>query len=105
MARLSSDEGRWSSHPMALVRSGCPVLPWDPTSAFLRQNLTLGNSMRLWKRLALTVCALGCLGVAAIGQTDVNDVHVMPREVEKPKDPPKEDLVSAATSTAGLSAH
>src|ERR1700685_3145947 len=29
MARL--DEGRWSSHPMAVVRRGCPVLPWDPT--------------------------------------------------------------------------
>jgi Ca-activated chloride channel family protein len=105
MARLSGDEGRRSSYPMALVRSGPPVLPWDPTPVFLRQNLTLGNSMRLWKRLAVTVCALGCLGVTAFGQTDVNDVHVTPREVEKPADAPKDDLISSTTSTAGMSAH
>ena len=34
-------------------------------------------------------------------QTDVNDVHVVPREIEKPKDPPKPDLAS----TRGLNAH
>jgi Ca-activated chloride channel family protein len=60
--------------------------------------------MRLWKRLAFAFCALGCLGVAAFGQTDVNDVHVTPRELEKPTEPPKEDLVSSASSTGGLSA-
>jgi len=105
MARLSGDEGRWSSRPMALVRSGPPVLPWDPTSAFLRQNLTLVNSMRLCQRLALILFALGCLGVPAFAQTDVNDVHVAPREVEKPADS-KDDLISStSTSTSGMSAH
>jgi Ca-activated chloride channel family protein len=38
----------------------------------------------------------------AFGQTDVNDVHVTSREVAKPADPPKPDLVA---STAGLTAH
>jgi Ca-activated chloride channel family protein len=104
MARLSSDEGRRSSQPMALVRSGCPVLPWDPTSTFLRQNRTLVNSMRLCKRLALFLCALGCLGLGAFGQTDVNDVHVAPRDVEKPADS-KDDLISSTTSTSGMTAH
>src|SRR5450432_4643370 len=109
MARLSGDERRRSSQPMALVRSGCPVLPWDPTSDFLRQNLTLGNSMRLYKRLALILCALGCVSLGAFGQTDVNDVHVAPRDVEKPADSPKDDLISSSTSTststAGMTAH
>jgi Ca-activated chloride channel family protein len=107
MARLSGDERRRSSQPMALVRSGCPVLPWDPTSDFLRQNLTLGNSMRLYKRLALILCALGCLSLGAFGQTDVNDVHVAPREADKPADAAKDDLISSTTSTTtnGMTAH
>jgi len=31
------------------------------------------------------VAAAGCLGPSALAQTSVNDVHIMPREVEKPK--------------------
>jgi len=58
--------------------------------------------MRRWEELALTLCALLCLWVPALAQTDVNDVHVAPREGEKPKDAPKESLVSSNT---GLSAH
>ena len=104
MARLRS-EGRWSSHPMARVRSGCPVLPWDPTLARLRKNLPSVNSMRLWERLALTLFAFTCLCVPGFGQTDVNDVHVTPREVEKAKEPPKEDLISSTTTNSGFSAH
>jgi Ca-activated chloride channel family protein len=63
--------------------------------------------MRRWEWLALTLsfCALVCLGVPAFGQTDVNDVHVVPREVETAKEPAKPDLVSANTPTTGLSAH
>jgi len=107
MARLRRDKGRWSSHPMALVRSGCPVLPWDPTPVRLRESSSATNSARPWFSLvvfvcALAVCALAPLCVPAVGQTDVNDVHVAPREVEKPPEPPKPDLLS---STTGLSAH
>ena len=58
--------------------------------------------MPLWKGVVLTLCAIVCLGVPALGQTDVNDVHVIPREVEKPKEAPKPEL---AVSSSGLSAH
>jgi Ca-activated chloride channel homolog len=54
----------------------------------------------LW--LALAACWLVCFSVPTFAQTDVNDVHVTPREVEKPAEPPKSDLVA---STSGLSAH
>ncbi len=97
MARL--DDGRWSSHPMALVRCGCQVLPWDPTPTRLRKKCYAANLSR-WLPLALSALALFC--VPAFGQSDVNDVHVVPRVVEKPPDPPKPDLLA---STTGMSAH
>jgi Ca-activated chloride channel homolog len=99
MARLRSDDGRWSSHPMAVVRRGCLVLPWDPTKPPLCKNSVPVSAMRLW--LALALFGLACLAVPTFGQTDVNDVHVLPREVDKPAEPPKPDLVA---STTGLSA-
>jgi Ca-activated chloride channel family protein len=98
MARL--DDGRWSSHPMAVLRCGCLVLPWDPTQPQLRKNSSTANSMRLW--LSLTLFVLACLSVRAFGQTDVNDVHVSPREVDKPPEAPKPNLLA---STNGLSTH
>jgi Ca-activated chloride channel family protein len=101
MARLP--DGRWSSSPMAVVasgvRSGCPVLPWDPTQARLRKNPFIANIVRLWLFLALF--ALAWLCVPAFGQTDVNDVHILPREVAKPPEPPKADLVAST----GMNAH
>ena len=97
MARLRSDDGRWSSHPMAVVRRGCLVLPWDPTKPPLCKNSV--SAMRLW--LALALFGLACLAVPTFGQTDVNDVHVLPREVDKPAEQPKPELVA---STTGLSA-
>ncbi len=56
--------------------------------------------MRLWLSLSLLVFA--CLSIPAFGQTDVNDVHVLPREVDKPPAPPKPDLLA---STSALSTH
>jgi len=109
MAR--QDEGRWSSHPMAPVRSdfrsGCPVLPWDPTPVRLRKSSSGASSARPWFSLAVFVCALSVFALAwlcvpAVAQTDVNDVHVVPRELEKPPEPPKPDVLA---STTGLSAH
>jgi Ca-activated chloride channel family protein len=97
MARL--DEGRWSSHPMAVVRRGCLVLPWDPTKPQLRKN-SIVNVMRLW--LALSLVLLAYSSFPAFGQTDVNDVHVMPREVDKPAEPAKPELLVSAT---GLNTH
>ncbi len=100
MARLRRDEGRWSSHPMAVVRCGCPVLPWDPTLARLREKFLAAKSVRQW--FPLILLALACLILPAFGQTDVNDVHVTPREVAKAPDPPKADI---PVSTEGLTAH
>jgi len=55
--------------------------------------------MRLWFSLALI--GLACLAVPAFGQTDVNDVHVVPREADKPPETPKPELLA---TTTGLSA-
>ncbi len=94
MARL--DDRRHSSYPMARVRGGCLVLPWDPTKTQLCKNPSTANWLRLW--FSLTVFVLVCLSVPAVGQTGVNDVHVLPREVDKPPEAPKADLVSSTTA-------
>ena len=92
MARLN--DGRRSPRPEALVRS---VNPAQPQSApfRLREVLLVITSVTL----AFLICV--AFGVPGHAQTtDVNDVHVVPHEVEKPKPAPKQDLV-----TAGLSTH
>ncbi len=76
MARLTNARG--SSRPGALVRD----VVYVGTAALL--------------------CAFACLTLPALSQTDVNDVHVLSREIAKPPDPPKAELVS---STSTLSAH
>ena len=67
MARL--DERRRSSSPEAPVRSDFSVLPWDP------QN-------KLVLRVFLAVACCVCMSPLTLAQTDVNDVHIQPREVE-----------------------
>jgi Ca-activated chloride channel homolog len=118
MARLRRDERRWSSRPEVLVRevrSGCWVSPWDPTYGSLRKNpasLSWTSMNRVRLGLILTLFALAFLCVPTFGQTDVNDVHIDPRLVEKPPEAAKPDLLTsstttstATTSTTGLSAH
>jgi Ca-activated chloride channel family protein len=100
MARLSG-EGRRSSRPEALVRNFPADCAWNPNRPGLRNHLSWENSLRSWVGSVLTLCAVACLGILAFGQ-DVNDVHVVPREVEKPKEASKQDLVS---SNSRLSAH
>ena len=95
MARL--DEGRWSSHPMAVVRCGCQVLPWDPTQSHMCKK-SAGASVLHWIGVALL--GLLCVALPGFGQTDVNDVHVAPREADKPAEPPKPEMLA---STTGLS--
>jgi Ca-activated chloride channel homolog len=95
MARLN--EGRWSPRPEAPVRSGFTVLPWDPADSLL-QKRRIPKSLCLYALLALACFA--CLSRPTSAQTDVNDIHVQPREVEKPKEPPKENVVS--TTKDGL---
>jgi len=109
MARLV--ERCWSSRPKALVRNGSPVLPWDPIQSLLRkksaQRKRLSPSCgRRYQWTLLALATLACLSLPAFTQTDVNDVHVQPREIEKPKDTPdavKENVVHSTTD--GLSAH
>src|ERR1700758_3210953 len=93
MARLV--EGRWSPRLKALVRSGSPVLPWDPIHSLLRKKWSAPSGR--WSQSTFLVLAmLACLGLSGFAQTDINDVHVQPREMEKPKatpDAPKVDVV------------
>ena len=97
MARL--DEGRWSSHPMAVVRCGCQVLSWDPTKSHLCKKSAAASVLR-WFGVALL--GLVCVALPGFGQTDVNDVHVAPREADKPPEPPKPEILA---STTGMSTH
>jgi Ca-activated chloride channel family protein len=83
MARLT--DARGSSRPEALVRD------------------VLRNVVHVAVAL---LCAFACLAVPSFAQTDVNDVHVTSREVAKPPEAPKPELVSSTTtsSTTTLSA-
>jgi Ca-activated chloride channel family protein len=90
MARLN--DRRRSSRPKALVRSLTSVLPWDRTSARLRKITFFIGSFVL---VALVTVVLCLIAPPAQGQTDVNDVHIAPRDVGKAVDPaPKQALVS-----------
>lgn len=101
MARL--DIWRRSSRPEALVRSCRPVLLWEPTPAVREKAARFPMSVRLCQRLLFLV-ALACL--PAFAQTDVNDVHIQPREIQKPEvDQTKEVASQNLISTNGLSAH
>src|SRR5215469_7963845 len=98
MARLV--DGRRSSRP-ALVRVARLVLPPEPINTARRKCRSAVISMRQsW--FLLTLMALACLYAPAVAQTDVNDIHVQPREVPKPAEPPKDRLVA---STKDMKAH
>ncbi len=91
MARLN--EGRRSSRSTALVRIAHPACCLDPTSPHLCRIV---SPFLLWT-LSFAISAFCGSTTPALGQTDVNDVHVVPR-VEK--EVPKESLVAP-----GLKAH
>ena len=89
---------RSSSSPKPRDRRGSPVLSRDPSLTVRKTPF----SPRSLSALLLAFCACACFSFTAFAQTtDVNDVHVQPREVEKPKEAPKADPIS---STTGLSA-
>ena len=92
MARVA---WRRSSNPKALDRSGSPAFPRDPNPTVLRKN-AVPSSL-----LYFVVLSFLLGSVAALGQTtDVNDVHVQPRQLEKPEAP----RPNLSTPTEGLSA-
>jgi len=97
MARL--EVGRWSFRPEALVRSARPV-PSSDSATIVRRKIPFASPM-MRASLLLVMLALPGLGVAAYAQTDVNDVHIQPRDVAKPP-APQQDLVAKTTE---LSAH
>jgi len=99
MARLN--EWRRSSRPEGPVRNGVTVLPRDPATVVRHQN-RFSHKPLLQMVLVLTFFA--CWTGSALAQTDVNDIHIQPREIEKPKDPPKENIVSSVPSKDGLNA-
>jgi Ca-activated chloride channel homolog len=101
MARLSRNSGRGAMSPDFRVRQTFPDSARNPATSGLRQNYPVENRTRLWETLIITVCFTVLVAASALGQTDVNDVHIQQREVEKPKEPTKQDLVS----TSGLNAH
>src|SRR5579871_992556 len=99
MARLV--EGR-SPRPQALVRIDPAVVLQDPSSTVLRKSTSLLKRFSPAEMCFLVLLLALCVGLPAFGQTDVNDVHIQPRELEKPKEAPKEEL---ASKTNGLNAH
>lgn len=109
MARLT--DGRRSSRP-EIVRCISSVLPWDPTHARLCKIFHIDWAWH-WGLLTVMACGLLCAGPPALGQTDVNDIHIVPREIEKPKALGAEvtgadvakDVVKEQLVTPGLSAH
>jgi Ca-activated chloride channel homolog len=111
MARLRNDEGRrWSSRPVAPVPITGADLARTPSEPWFAKSPSLEPLMLLRKAAICLVCAVASLSLPSFAQTDVNDVHVEPREIEKPKDAAIKEPVSLsvstpATSTTGMSAH
>jgi len=98
------DERRLSC-PVALTGKSGVVQRWN-LRVLQRRTMLRGLSLPLPFPLSkiLVMLAVGaCLGAGlpATGQTDVNDVHVVPRPVEKAKaeDVPKESMVSPSLKT------
>jgi Ca-activated chloride channel family protein len=105
MARLIR---RWSSRPTAPVRCDRSVLPRDRHTASSRKNPA--DSLLVCFGLLIFFAAAG-ISVPVLAQTDVNDVHVQPREVEKAKQPASDLPVPAAktelmaSTTPGMTTH
>ena len=96
-------DGRRSTRPKALVpetvrevfRKSCPGRSSNPTVVRLRKNF------RTPWMLLLALSAGFSFSSPALAQTTVNDVHVLPREVEKPKveEVAKQTLVAPTLDT------
>src|SRR5580704_13117889 len=81
-----------------LVRNSRPVRPWNPASVRLRRTSALPCLLVLLLALAADCGLL----LPAFGQADVNDVHVTPRTVEKPK---TEEVTKESIVSPSLNAH
>jgi len=105
---MSSTDERQLSRPTVragMVRAGkCSLIrPWNPTSIRLRTILcspAVFRSPQFWLGLVM-VLLCPCWSLLAFAQTDVNDVHVVPRPMEKTKteEVAKESMVSPSLNT------
>ncbi|MDQ1388312.1 MAG: Ca-activated chloride channel [Acidobacteriaceae bacterium] len=91
-------DGRRSTRPKALVRrvvrKSCPVRPWNPTPVGSRKILTAPFMM------LFALCAACVLAPSTLAQTNVNDVHILPRELESAKtEVAKQTLISPTLET------
>jgi Ca-activated chloride channel homolog len=101
-SRLGSEDGCRSSRLKTLVRYSAPGALGNPAALSLRKN----PAKSVKQVLTIAFCALVCLCATSFAQTDVNDVHIQPREIEKPKDASKESPAEKlVATTTGLSAH
>jgi Ca-activated chloride channel family protein len=113
MARLN--DWRRSSRPGTLVRAvaclcgqsfDAPIplsrLKMAPAPALRRQSVFSAVPPFALAVLLTGVCAMVA---PALAQTDVNDAHVTPRDVEKPKEVPAEVAKKEGGGGGGLSAH
>ncbi len=98
---MSSADERRVSRPEVRARKSGLIRPWNLTGVRLR-TIVRGRSL-LFSVLTAFVwtAACACLGgpVPALGQTDVNDVHVMPRTVEKAN---TEEVAKGSVVTSSL---
>ena len=97
---------RRSSRPKALVRDVvaivCSVLSRDRHSICRHASDSVRRSVSScssWVAFTLILCCVCSLSIPVLCQTDVNDVHVTPRELEKPKEVPKQNLVTPDLTT------
>jgi Ca-activated chloride channel homolog len=112
MARLRN--GRGSPGPPALLRIDVLNGVRNISAALLlhrifdraRKNHRRSKLAWVVLTLILTLSAFA-FAVPAFSQTDVNDIHVVPREIEKAKEAPKDELTAshADVNAANLSAH
>jgi Ca-activated chloride channel family protein len=85
-----------------LVRTSRPVRPWNPSFARVRE---CGPVPFLGIAL-LVLCVASILTSPAAGQADVNDVHVMPRDVTHDADKTKtEEVANGSVVPASLNTH
>jgi len=105
-------DGRRLTRPKALVRElvrkSCLVRPWNPAFVRLRR---ISPRTFLWMGF-LALSAACVLPMCAVGQTDVNDVHVMPRVVEpheaekaKTEEAKSEGVAKESVVPASLNTH
>ncbi len=81
-----------------LVRNSRLVRPWNPASAPLYGIATLPCLL-----ISLFALTLACASpLPAVGQAEVNDVHIQPREVEKDK---TDEVATQSLVSPSLNAH